>query len=80
MNNRFPTMTTVLVFKTNITDPSSAETVLDYIRKHIPGSDPSLDLEDCDNVLRIEKQEGELDRQKLMGIIKKQGFEIERLP
>lgn len=57
-------MRTIEVYKTNVNEPSSARAILeDIIRTH-PKSDPIFDLENCDNVLRIEGSSG-VDRSKI---------------
>ncbi len=45
---------TVEVFKTNISAPIDADMVTTLLHRYFPGSRVSVDLEDCDKVLRIE--------------------------
>lgn len=44
----------VEVFKTNIVDPVTADHILYQFQKLWPAAKINLDLEDCDNILRIE--------------------------
>ena len=44
----------VEVFKTNVQEVSQAQNLLALLREHFPGSWINFDLEDCDNILRVE--------------------------
>ncbi|HYG50462.1 MAG TPA: hypothetical protein VD905_06145 [Flavobacteriales bacterium] len=44
----------VEVFKTTIEDTGQANEVMERLRFHMPKANISIDLEDCDKVLRIE--------------------------
>lgn len=44
----------VEVFKTNVFEPSVANSLLQLLAHQFPGSRISFDLEDCDKVLRVE--------------------------
>ncbi|HWA33234.1 MAG TPA: hypothetical protein VG737_03845 [Cyclobacteriaceae bacterium] len=43
----------VEVFKTDVTDPGQARTVVDGIRASFPGHEANFDLQDCDHILRV---------------------------
>lgn len=73
-------MKTIGVYKTNVDDPSRAKTIVQEIRRILPGSDPSIDLEDCDKVLRIEHAEGRINELKLTEIFARFGYNLEMLP
>lgn len=73
-------MNTVRVYKTDIDDKSKAETILDAIRQDLPGSIPSLDLEDCDKVLRIESKQENIDAPAIKNILASYGYTMEPLP
>lgn len=49
-------MVLVEIFKTNVTDHISANYVIHELRNIIPESKVNFDLEDCDNILRIESK------------------------
>jgi len=44
----------VEVFKTNITNNSIADYIINLLLQHFPESKINFDLEDCDCILRIE--------------------------
>lgn len=69
----------VKVYKTTVNDTRRAEAILTAIRQAIPGCDPSLDLDDCDRVLRIEHPNRALDEAALEGILGRFGYEMDIL-
>jgi hypothetical protein len=71
-------MKTIEVYKTNVDESSIAELILEEIRESHPNSEPSFDLEDCDNVLRIEDTSG-VDRSIIEEIIQNHGFNLDSL-
>lgn len=71
-------MKTIEVYKTNVNKLSSARAILEEIRNTHPNSDPSFDLEDCDNVLRIEDKSG-VDGSIIEEIIQNHGFRLDTL-
>lgn len=73
-------MPTVKVYKTNVKDPSKADSILDEIRYKLPGSDPSFDLDDCDKVLRIEFATQSTKDHELDLIFEHFGNHLEPLP
>jgi len=44
----------VEVFKTNVNEAELAETLIRQVLDHFPDSRVNFDLEDCDNILRVE--------------------------
>jgi hypothetical protein len=72
-------MEMVKVYKTNVNEHSRAKLIMEAIRKKLPGSDPSFDLEDCDKVLRVECQAGNINESEIRGILKNYGYQIESL-
>ncbi len=72
-------METIEVYKTDVDDESKAEAILDDIRRILPGSDPSIDLDDCDNVLRVEYSDSEMDESKIKEILRGHGYRMEIL-
>lgn len=69
----------VKVYKTNVNEPSKAKSILDAIREHLPGSDPSFDLDDCDKVLRVENPSAEIEERNIRDILQSHGYEMEIL-
>lgn len=44
----------VEIFKTNVLEPPVAKALVRSLKRLLPGSRVNFDLEDCDNILRIE--------------------------
>jgi hypothetical protein len=44
----------VEVFKTNVTDKTIADEIVQYLNAHFPKTKINFDLADCDNILRLE--------------------------
>jgi hypothetical protein len=42
------------VFKTDVTDIAKSRSIIDMLIEHIPGGCINFDLEDCDNILRVQ--------------------------
>lgn len=72
-------MKKIAVFKTDIKNNREAEIVTDAIQRQYPDSKPSIDLEDCDRVLRIERRNGNLNERLIIDIVKEAGFRIGKL-
>lgn len=66
------------VFKTNLTDEAEAQFLKDALQLHYPDSDINFDLDDCDNILRIEGTG--LDSFKIERFVEKLGYRISVLP
>lgn len=71
-------MNTIEVYKTNVNKPQSARSILEEIRRTHPTCDPSFDLEDCDNVLRIEDSSG-VNHSVITKIFQNHGFYLDSL-
>lgn len=70
----------VEVFKTNIASNKKAGHVLGMLQNQFPGLEMNFDLEDCDNILRVESVVGrEISNECITKIVREQGFEIEVL-
>ncbi len=70
----------VKVYKTDIDNRTEAKNIVHEIRQVQPGSDPSIDLEDCDKVLRIEIRKEEIDAAAIKTILNSYGYTMEPLP
>ena len=44
----------VEVFKTNITDKEQADKIVQQLQVYLPAAKINFDLDDCDNILRVE--------------------------
>ncbi len=71
-------MKTVLVFKTSISNKKDVNTIRPFLNKLIDlNGFWNFDLEDCDNILRVETQMVEANL--ISTTLKYQGFECEEL-
>lgn len=43
----------IAVFKTSVTDFSTADEIISMLSNHFPGCKINFDLQDCDNILRV---------------------------
>ncbi|MTI86947.1 MAG: hypothetical protein FH748_03145 [Balneolaceae bacterium] len=68
----------VKVYKTDVVESSQAAQVKDELLREFPGSTISFDLEDCDNVLRIEGNA--INGDKVRSLVSSQGFSCKVLP
>jgi hypothetical protein len=66
----------IFVFKTNVS-PDDLETLQPLLDKHLPNSKWNFDLEDCDNILRIDSV-NEIT-QPTIKILKDNGFDCQEL-
>ena len=62
----------VEIFRTNISNDIQAADVLDNLYKQFPGYKINFDLDDCDNILRIEAFE--IVEHKIKQIVNERGF------
>ena len=66
------------VFKTNIQEIDVSKQIIQKLREHIPNSKINFDLDDCDNILRIESNF--INNEKVKFILKSMGYQCEVLP
>ncbi len=64
-------MKTVEVFKTNVLNKDTAQSILAEIGSHQPEYKCNFDLDDCDKVLRIENAGGRIDAELVFKILEK---------
>jgi hypothetical protein len=60
------------VFKTNVETKENAEMVVHLIKTKLPDGKVNFDLEDCDNILRIEAKEVQV--QPILNLLIDLGF------
>lgn len=71
-------MNNVLVFKTSVSNKTHIKTVQPFLNKLVTQQDYwNFDLEDCDNILRVETQV--LNAGFICEILQNQGFYCEEL-
>lgn len=61
------------VFTTNVQEPATAKTLVDLLKAHFPESKINFDLDDCDNILRVEGKNFSADG--VMLLLKQTGFQ-----
>jgi hypothetical protein len=69
----------VEVFKTNVLDKLTAQLIVNQLY-HLFAYTANFDLEDRDNILRVENEAGMIDSQAVVTFLKDQGFNAEVLP
>ncbi|OIV41578.1 hypothetical protein [Flavobacterium johnsoniae] len=67
----------VFVFKTNVDSISKVKKVTPKLNRLFPNSKWNFDLEDCDNILRLECKDDIIE--KVVFLMKVIGFECEAL-
>lgn len=72
-------MNRIGVYKTDVENWSTAKSILTAIRRQFRNYDVSFDLEDCDNVLRVESRNGPADETAVNKILQKYGCQMEKL-
>jgi hypothetical protein len=70
----------VEVFKTNVTVPCHAQKLLDQIHATFADYRATFDLEDCDNILRVECRNGFVPPACLIKLLREAGFDAQVLP
>lgn len=67
----------VEVFKTNVTDKDHATKLVEILYRKLPGCKINFDLDDCDNVLRVEGANDSAEHIRM--IVHENGFICEML-
>jgi hypothetical protein len=67
----------VEVFKTNVQEFSSAETLVKKLLYNFPGCQINFDLTDCDKILRVEGNN--ISSEKIMELVAANGYQLEIL-
>jgi len=70
----------VEVFKTNVHDRYQASVLIDQIHRNFENYQANFDLDDCDRILRVQCQEGYIESDLLINLLKNFGFHGEILP
>jgi hypothetical protein len=69
----------VEVFKTNVGDPNSAKKIITLIHANFTGYIANFDLEDCDNILRIQCMDRSIEARSILQLMFDQGLHAEIL-
>jgi hypothetical protein len=67
------------VFKTNVEHRDHANVIIDQIRESFDNYTANFDLEDCDNILRVECNTGQIQSAPLIKLLAEFGFQAEVL-
>tara|TARA_R110002124_G_scaffold274893_3_gene444972 strand:- start:952 stop:1218 length:267 start_codon:yes stop_codon:yes gene_type:complete len=67
------------VFKTNVGDTLQADKILQRLNELFPNHKINFDLEDCDNILRVESVQVIVDVVKIIRVVKDSNNTIEIL-
>ncbi len=70
----------VEVYRTNIENKKQAKLAIKNLRQNFPHFKINFDLEDCDNILRVESSKSKVDNNLVIQFIENLGFFIEVLP
>jgi hypothetical protein len=62
----------VEVFKTNITSEQMANRILKQLTALWPELKVNFDLEDCDKILRVESENGKIEIEKILHLVKEE--------
>lgn len=73
-------MNHIKVYKSDVDDWEKARLIQQAIQNRFKNHEVSFDLEDVDNVLRVENPEGPVNESALTYLIENYGHHIERLP
>lgn len=68
------------VFKTNVEDCDQSKILIELIHNTFAGYKANFDLTDCDNILRIQSANGEVQSHLLISLLQRQGVEAAVLP
>lgn len=68
------------VFKTNVADGDNASKLIAAIHKKFAAYTANFDLEDRDNILRIDCSSGEIQNSSVICLLKEFGFTAQVLP
>jgi len=69
----------VEVFKTNVRNRSHAKMLVGQLHKTFEGYEANFDLDDCDNILRIQSSTGVIESSRLITFLKDFGFNAQVL-
>lgn len=69
----------VEVFKTNVRSEWQSRQIIEKLQQILPGTRINFDLEDCDNILRIESASGPVDTHRVLRILESSGCYAEIL-
>ena len=68
------------VFRTNIKTQKDALFIVECLKEAFPQCQANFDLEDCENILRMESKKPDLDTGAVISLVKSHGFRVEILP
>ena len=70
----------VEVYSTNVKDHRQADFLLHQLGKVFPAYEINFDLQDCDNILRVESGSGTIEVLQVIALLNDFGFTAQVLP
>ena len=70
----------VEVFRTDVTSEERASELLAVIHDRLQGYRANFDLEDCDNILRVESKYGDVQSSDVIDLLRRHACRAEVLP
>ncbi|WP_036383808.1 hypothetical protein [Muricauda sp. MAR_2010_75] len=70
----------VEVFQTSVAKRKVAKKLLEQLHIMFPDFTFNFDLEDCDNILRVESAKGGIDSEPIIEVVQGHGHHIKVLP
>lgn len=67
----------VEVFKTDVEGVDESKTIIQKLIEHLPGNKINFDLDDCDNILRVEHPS--ISTEKIISLLNSYGYRCEVL-
>jgi hypothetical protein len=65
-------MTSIELFKTNVDESKTAQDIIGMLQQTFPGCRISIDLHDCDKVLRLEGMQ--ISKERVKELVQQHGF------
>lgn len=73
-------MKVVEIFRTDVRDKNQTVPVLQLLQHQFPTYRANFDLDDCDNILRLETREEVIQQQHVIILLQQLGYKAEVLP
>ena len=70
----------VEIFKTDVKSRIRSKKIIAMLNKSFPSYKINFDLDDCDKILRIESQNGDIDIESIIKIVRRSSVEIDFIP
>ncbi|MEJ7694562.1 hypothetical protein [Daejeonella sp.] len=67
------------VFRTNVDDPYEAARLIEQVERLFSDYAVNFDLEDCDRIMRVKSETGEINSDSIIALLTVSGFDAEVL-